>query len=415
MVHAGCMAIKMQEWGMLAYPGRGVNIPVQGVAGMDEPAARMGRAVADMFRYGAALSEQRDQVTQTGELAAFAGRLREIEQETRATLAEQQQIGDWGYAWRWASEAQVNEAIEELPHGSRSAARDLAALYNLRASLRAQRDYELAHVGRARQQWADRVEQAVLAGDGESAAQWVQAGRRVFVPESEVEARVEEVRSRGRLRRWQQDVEQNAPDALRRMRQDDAELPTRQQERQQLEELRRSASRGLRTRYADEMCAALERGHAPTRGEWADAVECGILTPAQAEALEQEPREVTEQRRCEWNRRVDERGENADDEVALRLDIATAALPVREKQRLLQRIRTTAGILPSMRRRVSSCLQGMYGQGVFGCPGDREALQCWGRLQEQGLTMLQGERTDEQVEQWLVGLQPAPMNWICLS
>ena len=117
---------------MLSYPNQGIRVPLQGIAGMDEPAARLSRVVEGAAQVAASLADVKDQVTSAGELADFVGRLQNIETDTRELLRGET-VQDWAYAWNQTSEPMLREAIQELHPSSREAGKRLAELYNARA------------------------------------------------------------------------------------------------------------------------------------------------------------------------------------------------------------------------------------------------------------------------------------------
>lgn len=194
---------------MLAYPQNRIHLPLQGIAEMDMPARRLGQTVEQAAAVGARMAEELQEVSAAGELAAFAGRLSEMERETREELSTLP-VRDWDYAWAQASEPRIREALSELPEQVRPVARELAERYVAQASISARRDYELEKIRAARQQWQRRVDESVAAGNGEAAEQWLRAGSRVFVPETELEEQAVSVRSRSALRYWQNALEQDA-------------------------------------------------------------------------------------------------------------------------------------------------------------------------------------------------------------
>lgn len=396
------MAIRIREWGMLSYPGRGVQIPLQGIATIDEPATRLSRVIEGAAQLSATLAEQQETVTTAGNLAEFAGRLRSIEDEARAEI-DMQNVRDWKYAWKQASESRLAEAINELPPESREAGRHLAAVYNAQASATAKRDYELGRIGLARHRWQARVDEAVERGAADEAEQWIKAGEQLFVPQPEVETRTRAARSRSLLNRWKEAFRQNASDALQELQLESAELPTEENDREELQRLSETGFREVCSSLAAEMSTAVEAGQEPSSALYKTAKAVGAIKDAGER--DEPPLPV-----CDWNRRIDECPENEEAETRLKLDILSAPIPVTERRQLLQRMYRNREVPAAARSDISRRLWNMYQSGRLGLPGDREAQQHLARLQEQALAT---QHPPSEPELWIEKVRPKAEAWIC--
>lgn len=396
------MAIRIREWGMLSYPGRGVQVPLQGIATIDEPATRLSRVIEGAAQLSATLAEQQETITTAGNLAEFSARLRSIEEEALAEI-DMQNVRDWKYAWKQASESRLAEAINELPPESREAGRHLATVYNAQASATAKRDYELGRIGLARHRWQARVDEAVERGAADEAEQWIKAGEQLFVPQPEVETRTRAARSRSLLNRWKEAFRQNASDALQELQQETAELPTEEKDREELLQLREAGFREVCRTLADEMSAAVEAGREPSSTFYEKARAVGAIKNI-GERVET-PLPV-----CDWNRRIDECPEDEDAETRLKLDILSAPIPVTERRQLLLRMRRNRDIPAAVRSDISHRLWNMYQSGRLGLPGDREAQQHLARLQEKALATRQ---STAEPERWIEKVRPKAEAWIC--
>lgn len=395
---------------MLSYPNQGIRVPLQGIAGMDEPAARLSRVVEGAAQVAASLADVKDQVTSAGELADFVGRLQNIETDTRELLRGET-VQDWAYAWNQTSEPMLREAIQELHPSSREAGKRLAELYNARACLTAQRDFLLESIEQARGQWQNRVDEAVDAGDADAAERWMHAGEELFVPAADMQSRVQEARSRSVLNRWRGALQQSPAEALAQLRREDAELPTEGEDCGELLELQQLKKQELLQTLAQEMSGRLEAGLLPERQSCENAVAAGFLTTEQAQAARLPGAPLTEQQFCDWFARVDECSPG--NEAALRLEIASAPVPAEQRRILLQRLRGVEQLPYTLRRDCSAKLRSMYLSGRFGCPGDREAARQMLRLQESAMErLLRGARAEE-TERWLSSLPGAEEKWIC--
>lgn len=396
---------------MLSYPGRGVQVPLQGIAAMDEPAARLGRVIEGAAQLGAQLAAQQETVTTAGNLAEFAGRLKQVEDEARAEI-DMQNVRDWKYAWNQATEARLAEAVDELPLESRAAGRHLAAVYSAQASATAKRDYELGRIGLARHRWQARVDEAVERGDAEEAERWLRAGEGVFVPPGEVKTRSQKVRSKSVLNQWKAAFSQNAPEALAALRREDARLPQEAADREALQMLRDAQLRAVRREVAEEMSRAAERGQRSPSAMLQKAADAGVLTPQQAESAGRVAEVFGQPLAAEWNLRVDECPEDEDEETRLKLDILTAVIPTAAKRSLLQRLSRNREVPAAVRGALSRRLWNLYRSGRFGCPGDKEASLHLARLQAQAPEMLRRGNAQE-TERWLERVCPEEEIWIC--
>ncbi|MBQ8517565.1 MAG: hypothetical protein IJ498_08310 [Akkermansia sp.] len=399
------MAIRIREWGMLSYPGRGVQIPLHGIATIDEPATRLGRVIEGAAQWGAELASQQETVTTAGNLAEFAGRLRSIEEEARAEI-DMQNVRDWKYAWKQASESRLAEAIDELPPESREAGRHLAAVYNAQASATARRDYELGRIGLARHRWQSQVDEAVERGAADEAEQWIKAGEQLFVPQPEVETRTREARSRSLLNRWKEAFRQNASDALLELQKETAELPLETRDREELLRLRNTGFREVCGTLASDMSTAVEAGHEPPAGLVEKARAIGLINASDDRNGSTAPPRPA----CDWNRRIDECPEEEEAEARLKLDIISAPLPLPERRKLLQRMHRNRDIPAATRNEVSRRLWNLYRSGRLGCPEDIEAQQHLARLQELALT---AQHPPAEPEQWIERVRPKEETWIC--
>lgn len=402
------MAIRMKEWGMMEYPGRAPQLSVHGISDWGNSMSKMGPAVAGFLENTGHFVHERMKVTSTGNLADFAGKLKEIEQATREELS-MLPIRDWDYAWEQTSAPMLESVINEMPEETREAAKDMAALYIRRASLQARRDYELENIGRARSQWQERVDSAVEEGDDLGAGQWLEAGRDVFVPDSEMEGQQQRVHSKCSMNRWQNRLNDAPMETLLAMQQQPQDWPSDETDASQLQEQAAETRKRLTQQLAQELADRVEQGHAPTSEDLQQFVSVGLLPEF---PKDQDERPLSTQAACDWLRRIDEREDDAEQEAALKMEIATAPIPLVERQMLLGRLRESAAVPSEKRRDYSQRLWNAYLSGAFGCCGDEEALRRLGELQEKGLnTMRQQENRSEPP----LSLTAEQDHWVCFE
>lgn len=409
------MSIRMKEWGMMGQPSRGVHVPTDGLTGWADAARRMGEGFSAALMGGAKVLEERARVATMGELADFSERLKSIDHETRDELAEQE-VQDWNYAWQAASAPKLAEAIEELSPEARAAGRKLADAYSARASVEAQRDFELRKIDRARSQWRARVDDAVEQGNVVQAQEWLQAGQGIFVPEEGMQEENEQAESRAHLARWQQDLEVEPLRGLGALAEAAEEaLPRRQADARRLEQAKGVARRSARKQVLQDLEYCLQNELSP-EPEFLDlAARAGVISREQAEAaLQQAPAELSPAQLNHWVQRANECPEDEASAEQLRLAIATAPLPAQDKRRLLGRVEQSLRLPAQDRLLLSRSVQDLYRDGVLGCPEDAAAQRHLADLQQECLARLeQGGR--EGAAQWVHELRRLSDRWVCFE
>ena len=179
------MAIRMKEWGMLSYPRQGVQLPTHSLNDWARSGQASGQGLAGALQGAAELAAAMQRVSSTGSEADIAARLESIACETADELRDKP-VRDWDYSWQQAYEPRLNQMLSELDTDAREQARRMSPTYSAHHSLRARRESELERIRHSRRQWQDQVESAVQRGDAESARRWLEQGREVFVPASQL-------------------------------------------------------------------------------------------------------------------------------------------------------------------------------------------------------------------------------------
>ncbi len=408
----GSMAIRMKEWGMQAYPRQGVHLPLNALNDWGRSGRALGQGVADAGQGLAALVPAIEQVARTGHRADAAALLEEIGRETAAELLELP-VRDWDYSWQQAYEPRVHEMLNGFTGAERDEALRLSESYGKKYSLEGRRQMELNRLHQAKDCWRRQVDAAVQSGDADSACQWVEQGRGVFVPESEMPRELEDVQSRSLQSQWQQRLRQNPHAALADWQSHESQKPTGSAELESLEGEMQKTRAGLFDSLAVQLGASVEQGDEPDTGMLERAVAAGVLAPEQIAPLQQPRVALGVADACNWLRRIDERAEA--DDSRLVMEIALAPLPVEQKQQLLRRVQDTATLPPQRRCRTSRTLWNLYEAGRFGCPGDVEAMQCLGRLQEEALRGM-NSLSEKEFDRWLESLSRADEdNWVCFE
>ncbi len=413
------MAIRMKEWGMLAAPGQPAHVRTQGLYGWERVGRSVGEGVSAAILGGAQLSEL-GKVNRAGELADFSEQLRTISAEVSEELREAE-VQDWDYSWKAAATPRIREAVQALSADSREAGMELARMYTAQASIEARRDRDIRRVSTARGRWEQRVEASISAGQEQQASRWLEAGRGVFVPEEQMPARREEVRSRACHARWEARLQSSPLEALAEMasarEKKEGGLPSRAAETRRLEQSCTRVRQSLRRELAQSFSACLHAGEDIEPETLELAARAGVLPEAAAApAAVRGARAavMTDADREAWYRWLDCREDGDEGEVSARLSIASAALPLEERRRLLRRLERTRGVPAADRRSLSNQLLALYHAGGLGCPGDAEARSSLLDMMDEGARLL-AEQGVEAVSEWMEARRAGCDNWVCFE
>lgn len=404
------MAIRMKEWGMLSYPRQGVQLPTHSLNDWARSGQAFGQGLAGALQGSAELAAAMQRVSSTGSEADIAARLESIARETADELRDKP-VRDWDYSWQQAYEPRLNQMLSELDTDAREQARRMSPTYSAHHSLRARRESELERIRHSRRQWQDQVESAVQRGDAESARRWLEQGREVFVPASQLPQQVEAVESRSLSARWHQQVQQNPAAALTAWQAGDAARPSREEDLRPLQSLMEQTRSELRAGLALQLAAAVEQGAAPDEAALGQAATAGVFPQEWLADYRRTPQPLAVADTCDWLRRIDERAAGDDDRLVVQ--IALAPIPVEERRLLLRRVQATAALPPEQRAGISRTLWSLYHEGHFGCPGDAAALRSLGRLQDEALQRQQSSPNAKDLHHWLESLQGSGDHWLC--
>ena len=405
------MAIQMKEWGMMPLPGRGAQVPTYGInRWWGDTFEQLGRGITSAGKEAAEMVQAREKVEQAGDLAGFYGRLQDAVAEAGEELRERGNVRDWDYAWKEACTPRVQEALKEVPYESREAARQLAAAYTAAASLEQRRDAELERISGARDQWRQQLDTAVQQGDERQAAQWLERGRGVFVPEGDMEGTRKDVQSRASLSRWRALMQRQPMQTLRDMNAEDAPLPQGETERQTLKDEAEQTRRNLQTETATQMSNEIQQDR-ESPVEWVrEAREAGVISDEQANAAQQPRRAMTQRQRCDWLRRIDEC--STGDESALRLDICMAPHTLENRRELLRHLDAACALPHDERLALGNRLWCMYRSGRFGTPGDEPACARMVSLQRSAQRLL-AAGDSKALAAWLDERRNEGDRWVC--
>ena len=405
------MAIRMKEWGLLAYPRQTVHLPLNSLNDWGRTGRALGQGVQEMGHGLAELVPVIAQVAQAGQRADAAAMLQEIGEETAEELLELP-VRDWDYCWQQAYQPRVQHMLNQLSGEEREQAQRMSEAYGRRYSLEGRRRMELQRIRQARGRWQEQVEAAVQRGDEASACHWMEQGRNVFVPETEMSRELGAVRSRSLHAGWQQQLQQNPYAALLAWQAADAHKPEDADTLQRLEGDMENTRQTLYKNLALQLAADVEQGREPDAALLERAVAVGVLPGEQLPARGMPAISLSVADTCNWLRRIDEREPGQDER--LMVDIALAPIPLEQRRLLLQRVENTGTLPPPQRVAMSRTLWNWYQEGRFGCPGDEESLLSLGRLQEEALIRMTTE-SQEETDKWLEDVGKGADAWLCFE
>ena len=399
---------------MLRAPSPSVQIPVQRVMGWGEVAQSLGGGISAVILGSTELAKEKEQVTATGELAAFSRQLHEIADDVRTRLSGHG-AQDWEYAWEQLSAPRFSEAVAQLPPNARRAGRQLAEDFSRRAALQAFRDREMQQLDKARDNWQQRVESAVQAGDATMAERWLQSGAGVFLPQEQLEQESRSVRSRAGASRWMRGLEESPMKMLAELAgAGEDSLPQEKEDMRRLQSAVQRSRKVARAELVQRMEAQLAAGEDYDEAELELAGRAELLSERQLADARRSPRSLTQNELCVWNRRVDEAPADSPEREALQLDILTAPIPLSQRRKLLKRFVLCGSVPQEDRLSLSRGLWQMYSNGQFGCPGDEMALQRLEQLQSVGLPLL-AESGTEAAANWMEQVNSGGIHWVCFS
>lgn len=413
--HRGAMAIRMREWGLKAYPNQAVQVPLSGINGMAESARALGRGIAELGAAGSEFAALYDRVQQQGEQTHLSEVIEQAAGRAQEKLSSGQSIENWSESWHKEVAPAVEQALSEVPESRRDQARQTAEKLIHRASLEAQRRYELQRVADSRHRWQQRVDEAVQRGNTAEAEARLEEGRGVFVPAGEMDDRRRSLRSRCNAARWKQDLQQDPLSALGEWN-SGAARPEGEADVEQVQQEMSLAQRELKRRLGAEFADGLLRGESPSRASVEGAARAGLIELSERR-LRGERTGLSPENEAAWMRRADACATEDEDAVAdLRLQVATMNSDVAQRRRLLQYFDEGRALPAEERRRISTDVWNLYSMGKLGCCGDPVALQRAARLMREGRRALAEEAEDKgSLNRWLGSLKDREPSWVCFE
>lgn len=401
------MPIRMNEWGLKAYPSQMLQVPLGGIAGIGDAARAVGHSLESVGSTVAETLQMYDRVQAKGEEALLQRGVQKIAAETQQELLERGGVQDWASSWQQVSLPKIEPLLKEISESRREQARQYAEETLQKASMDARRTYELREISRARSRWQDMVDDAARRGDAEAAVACLRSGREIFVPEADMEARETSLRSRCQAADWQSRLQAQPLETLTAWNDESANRPSEPRDYEAVEQAAAETRRALRWELGNEYAASLLRGSAPSGAGLQAAAGAGLITlpsvPEEGRADE-----------ADWMCRMDER---EDDDVSLadwRLRIASMPGETAQKRRLMQYLEEGRAVPRAQRCELSSRMWNLYRSGVFGCAGDAVAQQRMARLLREGRRQLRSDKP-EALQEWMQKLQVKEPSWVCFE
>lgn len=234
--HDARMPIRMKEWGLKAYPGQSVQVPLSGIAGMGEAARSFGRSLMAATESGQKIMEMHERVVSRGETAALKEGLQNAAEQVKQKMLENPPAQDWEGMWQQEMMPMADALLEKIPEHRRGEALRVTQETLQRAALDFRRQYEVSRLNDARRQWQESVDHAVKRGDTKTAVSRLEEGREIFVPEGEMESRRKAVASNCCSAAWRTQLQNDPVGTLTAWRAEEAERPELEADRQCVEE-----------------------------------------------------------------------------------------------------------------------------------------------------------------------------------
>lgn len=400
----------MKEWGLKAYPGQSVQVPVSGIAGMDEAARSLGRGLSAAAEGVGELISMRERVVARGEAAELRDKLQEVALRAQQQMQESGDPDNWEESWQQTVAPMVEPLMSDIPERRRENAWQVVRETLQDASLEAQRKYETGRIARARQQWENRLNDAVQRGDATAACARLEEGREVFVSEEEMEPRREALESLCCSASWRRRMQESPVEALTAWRAEGAERPAKEEDRRALEQEMAETGLALRRRLGDEWAQAVMQGASPSPEAVQGAVAAGLME--QPKNTRRVP--LTPQAEADWMRRADEVSADDDAYASLRLQVATLPVSLSERSRLMSYMEGGRQVPREERCRLSAALRNLYARGTFGSAGDTVPQQRLCRLLREGQRLLREQQTGT-TDEWLASLHGRKATWLCFD
>lgn len=404
------MPIRMREWGLKAYPGQGVQVPLSGINGMNEAARNVSRGLQDLSDGGREFAEMYDRVQTAGEFSKLETALQQVASAAQEKLSSAGELADWGESWQRETTLGVEQALGGVSDSRREKARTYAQEVMRKASLEAQRSYEVKRIADARSAWKARVDAAVASGNEARAKACFDEGASVFVPEGEAQAQREALGSRCLAGAWHRAVQENPLQALSDYQAGHRAMPTGAEEAAAvLQELEQTGCT-LRRRLGESCSSAYLQGGVPDAASLSQAAAAGLLH-YDAEARE---RKLSAQEETDWMRRADACAADEDAVADLRLQLAALPVPAEQRRRLVAYFEEGRRLPEEPRRRVSEAVWNAFLSGRLGCAGDVVPRRRAGQLLREGRRYLAAG--DEQgLTDWLARLNERKPVWLCFE
>ena len=401
----------MREWGLKAYPGQSVQVPLSGIAGMGEAARSFGHSLMAATESGQKMMEMHERVVARGETAALKEGLQNAAEQVNQKLLENPPAQDWEGMWQQEMMPMADALLEKIPEHRRENALRVTQETLQRAALDFRRQYEANRLNEARRQWQESVDGAVKRGDTKTAVSRLEEGREIFVPEGEMDSRRRAVTSNCCSTSWRSQLQNDPVAALTAWRAADAERPELVADRRALENEMAEAGMTMRRRLGEEFSQSLLQGLPPAPEAVQGAVAAGLM-----EEGKKTPRltHLSARDEAEWMRRADECEADEDSLAALRLQLATLPAPVPQRRRLMSYLEQSRTLPQEERRSLSGELWNLYRQGVFGCAGDSVPQQRLCRLLNESRRLL-AEGDAEATTAWLDSLRTKETPWLCFK
>lgn len=404
------MPIRMRDWGLKAYPGQGVQVPLSGINGMNESARDVSRGLESLGEAGREFAEMYDRVQTAGEFSKLDTALQGVASGAQEKLNAAGEVPDWGESWQRETTEGVEKALGDVSESRREKARTYAAEVMRKAGLEARRAYEVQRIAAAREAWKSRVESAVATGNVARARACFDEGRGVFVSEGEAEAQREALGSRCQASAWHNAVQENPLETLVDWNSGRRELPAGAAEAEAVVQELEETGTTLRRRLGERCAESWLQGGTPDAPSLVKASQAGLLHYDAAART----RALSAQEETEWMRRADACGADEDAVAEMRLKLTALPAPAEQRRRLVQYFEEGRALPDETRRRISDAVWNVVCKGNLGGAGDAVPRHRAARLMREG-RRLAASGDEQSLTDWLSRLNERKPVWLCFG
>ncbi len=401
------MAIRMKEWGMLAPVAQNVNRSGQrqsihsSVRHTGNRAQSIGQAgqnlshtLAEVADDDAASSpppeatpsweDQIAELEKSASVGKIAKHLSEAIANTAEELYEREESGDIDYLWEKTANSHINDALSSLDKPLREEASKLAPLYASQGKESFKSNHMLMRITNSQNDFWNTLQETIASGDEVTALQLASLGEGTLIAQEQLPEVERNISSSTRYKLWDDAFRNDPLGGLSAYRAaSPQELPESEPIRAKLSQLHKDTLRASRAGAAQFLRGTIVDDKPMDEASLTRIEEAGILSDSQIAGIKSKsPHSLRTKDYCQWQARIDSCAPDEDQQVALQLDLAAAALPRSSKRELFARLDRQSQQDFDKRLAFQKRVEQAYEAGQLGTVGDELTWQRLARLQK---------------------------------